>query len=690
MGTIRNEVRENYLANNPNDENFLKPFLDGFYVTWARVRKEYNTTIKVFFLSPEDHLKESYGFENEIMLVYAPYKKMEPRTLQAVEQIFSQSPAKGRVETLNYFLISEDIDVRQWLDSYNSSKQESRIIVSFTREELENSKGDTWFVRNKLNEQFFGRDLFDYSLPLTEDTYFFGRQQLIMDYYDSIKRKENKALFGLRKTGKTSFLFKLKRLVEIEGISNVIYLDCKQPHIRSSRWYELLGNISGQIDSIYKFKKTGEFTKKSASNLFFKKIEKLESKNKKICLMFDEIEYISFIAKRDKHWHKDFIDFWQTIWASQSQLKNFSFVISGVNPFVVEKAIVDGIQNPLFGIVPHKYLTGFTEDETRTMIRNLGRRMGLKFLYDSISDLFNWYGGHPLLTRKACSFLNTSLSIKNIKPIEITVEILSKEREKCDNDIYSYCEHVISELKEFYPDEYHLLELLSSGQFVDFRELSQEDPYVKHLIKYGIIHKNDNKYSLKIPVISKYIGQNLAREEKRRLVYKVTDKEDRDAWVRRRVDSIIKEIRSLEKTITNNKGTIIFGIPSFPEADQFKEITVVKTKSDFTSFINICNKCFVESIDIYGKSIGKKKYFWEEIKNEYLDLYKILHKIKVYRNEIDHLELNSSSNKCFIDFIKNDFEGKTFSQIEEPYFLLQQRILEELLHNIIIELSRIN
>ena len=81
MGAIRKEVREGYLIDHPEDEVILTPFLSGFFVTWARLRKEYNTQLKVFFLSPEPHMKEAYGFENEIMLVYAPYKRMEPRTL---------------------------------------------------------------------------------------------------------------------------------------------------------------------------------------------------------------------------------------------------------------------------------------------------------------------------------------------------------------------------------------------------------------------------------------------------------------------------------------------------------------------------------------------------------------------------------------------------------------------------------
>ncbi|BDD85971.1 hypothetical protein DPPLL_03360 [Desulfofustis limnaeus] len=401
----------------------LSPFLSGFFITWARLRKEYNTELKIFFLSPEQNIKESYGFENEVMLVYAPFKSMEPRTLQAVEQIYSQSPAKGRVETLNYFLVSDDPKVREWLDTYTSSRQESRIIVSFTRKELEENRGNTWFVRNRLNEQFFGRDLFNYSLPLIEDTYFFGRQQLVMEYLDAIKRKENKAVFGLRKTGKTSFLFKLKRLVENEKIATVLYFDCKQPDIRKSRWFELLEEIATLLKKHFSIKETLIFDDKIASKSFFKLIQYVKNRNKQVCLLFDEIEFVSFVAKLDSHWHHDFIEFWQTMWSCQSQLKNFSFIISGVNPSVIETDIVNGVQNPLFGIVSHRYLTGFSEDEVRIMIRTLGKRMGLKFDHFSISSIFKWYGGHPLLTRLACSWLNTTLSAEAQKPIDINNEI---------------------------------------------------------------------------------------------------------------------------------------------------------------------------------------------------------------------------------------------------------------------------
>ncbi|MCM6148638.1 hypothetical protein M4D15_09775 [Klebsiella pneumoniae] len=107
MGTIRTEVNESILSEFPEHRNFLTPFLNGFYVTWGRKRREYNTDLFIYFLSPEEHFKESYGLDNEILLVYAPYTRMEPRTIQAIEQIMSTSPAKGRVETLSYFLITD-------------------------------------------------------------------------------------------------------------------------------------------------------------------------------------------------------------------------------------------------------------------------------------------------------------------------------------------------------------------------------------------------------------------------------------------------------------------------------------------------------------------------------------------------------------------------------------------------------
>jgi len=581
MGTIRTEVREQYLDKYPDEERLLKPFLDGFHITWAKKSKSHNTELTTFFLSPEQHYKEAYGFENEILLVYSPYDRMEPRALQAIEQILSMSPAKGRVETLNYFLISNAIDVREWLDSYNSSRQETRIIVAFTKDELINNIGNNYFVRNRLDEQFFGRDLFNYSLPLVEDTYFFGRQNLLMEYFDSIRRCENKAIFGLRKTGKTSFLFKLKRLCENEKTAFVVYLDCKQPHIRMSRWNELLEDIGHDICSKFELSNNYTFTEKRASKSFFEIIENVYKKNGRICLIFDEIEYVSFVAQKDPHWNEDFIEFWQTLWSCQSQYKCLSFLIAGVNPTVVEKDTVNSVQNPLFGIVSHRYMTGFSIDEVTVMLKKLGKRMGLKFSPAAISAIHKWYGGHPLLTRQACSSLNTFLSSNNSKPIDINDLIFEHLKGDIDRELIFYCNHAVSELRQFYEDEYFMFELLATGQELEFKQLSAESSYLKHLLDYGLVETTMTGYSIKIPVIGRRVAIDSASAEKRNLIYPIVVSEKRVSWLNRRKEEILNDIRILEKLIKDASKLALFGVNSFPEADTFKDLTVSTSKESF-------------------------------------------------------------------------------------------------------------
>jgi hypothetical protein len=179
MGIIRAEVWDQHLSKYPLEADLLKPFLDGFSVTWGRRRTAYNTDLSVYFLRPESMITEAYGFSQEILLVYAPYDSIEARTIQAAEQFLTDDPGKGRVEKLNYFLVAETDKVQEWLESYTSVNQESKIIVGFSAEQLRKSKGNSWFVRNSLNKQLYGRDLFDYRLPLEKDTYFFGRADII-------------------------------------------------------------------------------------------------------------------------------------------------------------------------------------------------------------------------------------------------------------------------------------------------------------------------------------------------------------------------------------------------------------------------------------------------------------------------------------------------------------------------------
>jgi len=352
---------------------------------------------------------------------------LEPRSILAAEQILHEDPARGRVERLTYLLISDMSEASKWVQDYVSANQETRLIAAFSTDNLLQHAGDSWFVRNELAKQFFGRDLFDFRLPLEHDIYFFGRDAEVLTYRDAIRRGENRGLFGLRKTGNTSLLFKVERVVKAENIADVVYVDCKSPSIRTIRWYELIAYLTNRISQP---DSSVSATHTSAASIadHFNQAVRQATMATRLVLIFDELEYISPLAQLDPHWRDDFVPFWQTIWSCQSRFRGLSAILAGVNPTVTEESVYGGVQNPLFGIVSPQFLKGLEPDDTKRMLRTLGKRMGLTFAQDSIEYLQSRYGGHALLTRIACSYLNASLMRTSTKkPTTITRSMLTSD-----------------------------------------------------------------------------------------------------------------------------------------------------------------------------------------------------------------------------------------------------------------------
>lgn len=685
MGSIVNDVKNIYLPKHANQADMLKPFLDGFDITYAEEKRLNNTTIFAFLLNPGQSIIDSFGIDKEILLAYSEYETLQPRSLQAVDMLFDVFPFKNRVDSLNCFFISKDRAVLENAGVTSFSDGRSRSIVPFVYDDLISNRNDGWYVRNVLRANFYDVDLFGYTLPLRDESSFFGRQQVVSRYIDAIKRGENRGVFGVRKAGKTSLLFKIDRIVREQKLGFVFFYDCKSPSYRSLHWNELLGEICNNIAKRLHIPIRREYDVKNIIKSFRFVVHEAAKRNLKIVIMFDEIEYISFKSPKDPHWHSEFVDFWQTIWSVQSIHRNLVFILSGVNPSVTEIDTIDGIQNPLFSIVQSEYLQGLSEEDARQMIRTLGKRMGLKFEYDAIAMLFNQYNGHPMLLRLACSYINRQYESQS-RPITITKAIVQKIQEDIDVELAYYFKHVVSEIQQFYPEEYEMFELLASGQTSDFVELATQAEFTKHLYSYGLIAKNEHGMPyVKMPVAGRYVALELAKREKRRSLYKTIDKDKRQKWVQQRIRSIIRDLRQLESAIHSAGKEKLFGENSFPEAERFAAVQPVSTKEQFESFMNTCNRCFVEAIDNYGKSIGKDKYFWTDIKPAYPTLFEVFHRIRVYRHSSDHLKLKPDVAKKYKEFWDEDTQG--IVEDSEMLFVVQQRLLENFLTAIQIEMA---
>jgi hypothetical protein len=675
--SIKPDVRLEHLSKFPEEEEWLKSFLPCFDVNWARRLRAHNTDISVYFLKPHDHIREAFGFEQELMLVYTPYASLEPRSIQAAESTLLAEPARSRVERLTYLLVSDMSGASDWVRNYVAGHQETRLIAAFSVQDLKARTGDAWYVRNELAAQFFGRDLFDFRLPLENDTYFFGRDAEVLAYRDAIRRGENRGLFGLRKTGKTSFLFKVERVATKENIAKFHYVDCQSPSIRTLRWYDLVRELSKRLGATPTVGTLAQATSQ------FEGAVQLATQSERIVFIFDEIEYISPLAKQDPHWGSDFVSFWQTVRACQTRSRGLSFILAGVNPSVTEVSQYGGIPNPLFGIVSPQYLRGLPLDDTKRMIKTLGKRMGLSFEHDAIEYLHTRYGGHPLLTRIACSLIHTAEARAGSKrPVELDLARVRAGQTGRDAELSFYCEHVVSELRQFYADEYAMLEMLARKQIADYAQLRRKKMILSHLRDYGLLLEENGIPRVAIPVVEAHVAEQGGG------AYQVPSHE-RPAWVAQRASSVIQDLRMLEQRIRSNKRPLLFGPNSFPEADRLAKTAVVGSHDEFDVFINVLNRCLVEPIEKYGEHVGKPKYFWD-LRPEYPALHAALERIKVYRHNSMHIILQPEVEATLNRYLQEDLEGRHPSDVPELWFTLQQRVLDKLFLGIQVETARLS
>jgi hypothetical protein len=376
MGRIHEAVA-GFLESNFTLRHILKPFLHDFDVTRGSATKLFGSRVSCFYLKPSAETAEATGLHKELLLVHSPYTTLEPRIFQIAARLLGENKALGRIEQIAFLVVSPAPNLHDALSVLGTEATQSRFAVPFGEGECKLAT-DPFFVRKRLQQSLFARDLFDVTQPITNDVYFFGRATLVMELRDTITQSENIGLFGLRKTGKTSLTLKLQRLVEQDNLGHLIYVDLQETRLYSLRWFELLDELRLRIPNQAPKARLNE---KTGPKYFRQAIEEVAKKfpGNRYVFALDEIEHITPRLRMCEHWDEDFLHFWKTIRAVQNANRHVSFMVAGVNASVIETAVFKGHDNPLFSLVRSRYLPTFSPQELRQMIETLGGYMGLQF-----------------------------------------------------------------------------------------------------------------------------------------------------------------------------------------------------------------------------------------------------------------------------------------------------------------------
>lgn len=534
MATIINKVKagKHPLLDLSKFSDEEKKLIDVLAIEWyvtccGVVSTSPRSTYKYALIKPTEKYSELFNFELEIAVCFSDYTTLEPRTLDAYELVYSQNPG-FRIEKTITILLSKDNDVRTKLQDILKKDQEYQIIIPFSYKEILENK-DSFFIRNRFKEFFYSRDLFSFQNPLTKDFYFFGRKELIHNIVSKHNSNENSGLFGLRKTGKTSIVYGIQRVLKNSNQCSV-YIDCQDPSFHKSGWnralWIIINKIKEQNNIECKIHIEQEYTEVNASSLFVKDITAIYKKAKsKILIIFDEVEHITYNVSPSNHWHKgnDSLYFWQALRSAyQSNIDIFTYLIVGTNPKCVEIASINGTDNPIFNQIPYQYIPSFDVSQTKDMVNKLGGIMGLKFddiIYGKLTDDF---GGHPFLIRLVCSQIHQIVGEQ--RPARVDKSVYEQAVVLFNTKYGNYIEMVINVLKEYYSDEYEMLRMLAIGDITTFNEFAATSrEYTNHLLGYNILDMNNESYTFKIEAIRHYLELDnrytrikLSQDEKRK------------------------------------------------------------------------------------------------------------------------------------------------------------------------------
>jgi hypothetical protein len=683
MSGIKQGVYAAYLNFYRDHEPLLKAFSDVFEISYGERYRSGTSDIGGFLLRPSNKIAQYFGFSRDLILVYAPYPDLQARTVRAAAFFAQEARIRERAERLVILLASDDPRCETWIRDYVAANPESHLLIPFYAEHLLRADSPAVYIINTLRKHLHAIDFFDDTLPLRRDTFFFGRSHVLMDLLSGLRNQVNRGLFGLRKIGKTSLLLKVEREFQRAGDGLALYLNCADPALAQCTAATLLDKVANEIAQKNSVpRKDFNFLQHPSER--FREACRLASRGRPIALLFDEIEHISFLSRQYVHWRTDFLVFWQAVRAAQQVVRGLSIIICGVNASVCETPHVDESPNPLFGIFRSIYLQGLSAQDTADMVRQIGAPMGMVFEENSLLQLHSEYGGHPLLTRLACSFMHQRLARDNTpRPLTITTKNVRDLQIQRDQQIVFYCEYIVADIRQFYSAEFELLERVASGDILEFLDFFVEDVLIRHLIDYGLI-ENSPRPRIRIDVLGEFLRWQRAKREKRRISRDLIPVSQRPSWLLDRFNLILNQLRRLGEIQSKlNARTSILPREPFSQQEILYGCQPPDDKEDFLILMNRLYRVFIET-----QPFSRSEIFFRDFAASYPDLQKALHRIRVYRNWEHHSELMPAVREQLDKFLSEDLEGANHNTIPEAHFLLSQIALDELALAAIVEVSR--
>lgn len=468
------------------------------------------------FIKPTAQLKEMFGCTRELLVFCSPFVDLQSRTVEAVEGRLRRDPL--RLEGDIAVLVSADREAPAKVRNFITKT----TIIPFSVTELAAARDDLHLLlRHRMGELLYMRNLYDETTPV-DGARFFGRKREVDLCVNELRARKQLGIFGLRKIGKTSLVREVANKLESDSsrFSRVCYIDLQKYALYPSMdrllfdiGRDLLGRTGTKyqkwLSAVVNFYSQGYLTqpKDSTTARFADDVSTVcntfgSQKDSTLVLILDEIEYL--VGTQVHAGFPNGISFMRMWRGLCQQYPCISTAIVGVNSTIIETPMFQGVENPLFKFFKSFYLPNLPPEETKDMVKTIGRKIGISWEYDCHDFLYENLGGHPFLTRQFCALVAeehvkrpTTISRKDLEAI---APIFFRKHSSVFQQIFEI-------LDQFYPEESTLMELVATGQCHDPVSLVSSPEAVQHLVGCGLLSFGENEPVIPIGFLKQWIVQ---------------------------------------------------------------------------------------------------------------------------------------------------------------------------------------
>ena len=432
-----------------------------------------------------------FDIELDVLCLVADYDRVEPRVLQEMNDILATN---RRADLEIAVIITQDSTATR----LTRKRAGETAYVALTRDEVQTPD---FTFREALAQTLLTVDHFNVTVPITEPSAFFGRTEDIRELQLAVRAGQHVGVFGLRKAGKSSLLNQLARVLNAEGypvarIELEEFIDSPR-HFKATvvdAMAEALVAAGRPLPPL----RTDRAHPSSVNDYWLSDIETIvrsTSSAAPIVLMCDEIDaalpvrtFREVSPDVDLGILRALTQLRGLFQRMQSLGENYPvFVAAGVDPAIFARSQVREQANPLFQFARVYFIRPMNRDELADMVRTLGKRTGMKFRDHALIDaLLDEYGGHPLLTRKACSLVHLSRPEAQV-PYSVPMEALQAAFAAEGPDTPHYAAMgMLEDFVTWFPEEGAALQ-----KAVLQRTTSLSGDRLNHGREYGLLTRDD-------------------------------------------------------------------------------------------------------------------------------------------------------------------------------------------------------